>query len=197
MNFSTFTLNSHKILKTIFLKKRLISGISYIAHPQANPTRVTDFKNIEKITTSILQTQTIEQNQQKSDKDMNKTDIESVKTKLSEDRTTNSCACNETKTLLKIKVIGNSDDLTITCNGAKTADSIADLVDGYCRMTSNVEISFWDRASTNTMQKFNTSFISQDDLPKHLEQFQQACSLSQLSTMENAKTEDCKDQFNN
>lgn len=126
---------------------------------------------------------------------MSKSDFESFKPKTSEDRITNPCSCNDMKTLLKIKVIGNSDDLTITCNGAKTADSIADLVDGYCRMVSNTEVSFWDRyAPNNAMEKFSTCFPSQDDLPKHLEQSQLASSFIQLPNTENTRTENCKIQ---
>lgn len=69
------------------------------------------------------------------------------------------CNCNEIKTLLKIKVTGNSDDLTITCNGVKAAESIADLVDGYCRIVNNTEMSLWDHSrsptgsATNSLEK--------------------------------------------
>lgn len=56
------------------------------------------------------------------------------------------CLCNEIKTQLKITVTGNLEDLAITCNGVKTAESIADLVDGYCRMFNNTDTSFWDRS---------------------------------------------------
>lgn len=60
---------------------------------------------------------------------------------------TPSCNCHDIKTQLKIKVSGNTEDLAITCNGVKTADSIADLVDGYCRIVNNSEASLWDRTT--------------------------------------------------
>lgn len=170
-------------------KTSLVPGISYIAHPQANPTRVTDFKNIERITTCTLQPNTIEQN--RNDKDLNTTDIE---IETSEDRIINSCYCNDIKTLLKIKVIGNLDDLTITCNGARTADSIADLVDGYCRMMNNTETSYWDNASNKTLETLSTHFNAQDILLKHLDQSQQALTIPQLPK-EGVKNENGKIQF--
>lgn len=79
--------------------------------------------------------------------------------KSSDKRAANTCNCNEIKTLLKIKVTGNSDDLTITCNGVKAAESIADLVDGYCRIVHNTEMSLWDHSrtpigsATNSLEK--------------------------------------------
>lgn len=117
-------------------------------------------------------------------------DNDCIKLLASEDAVTNSCSCNEMKTLLKLKVVGNSDDLTITCNGAKTANSIADLVDGYCRMVNNTEISYWDRYdSTIALEKFSTRFISLDEFSEYPEQSQQICTNS-----ENTKSEICKVQ---
>lgn len=140
----------------------LALGISYIAHPQANPTRVADFQNIERITTSTLQIQT---------------DIDCNKLQALEDPVADSCSCNEMKTLLKLKVVGNTDDLTITCNGSKTANSIADLVDGYCRIVNNTEISYWDRYDSNiALEKISTRFISLDEFPEYPEQSQQTCA---------------------
>lgn len=60
------------------------------------------------------------------------------------------CNCNDVKTILKIRVAGNFEDLTISCNGLKTAENIADLVDGYCRIVNNTTMSLWDRTSTST-----------------------------------------------
>lgn len=69
---------------------------------------------------------------------------------------------------------GNSDDLVITCNGVKTAESIADLVDGYCRLVSNTELSLWDRSvgrtptnsATNSLEKQKQHHQQQQPLPK-------------------------------
>lgn len=114
-------------------------GISYITHPQANPMRVTDFENIEKITTSILQSQYAVHS-------MEGGSFGSSGNKASEKGDTNQCTCSEIKTLLKIKVKDyRKDDLAITCNGVKAAESIADLVDGYCRIVNNSNLTFWER----------------------------------------------------
>lgn len=143
-----------------------------MTHPQANPTKVTDFQNIERITTSVLpvsasslMNQSTDSNHHKGGKDSvnnGSNNIQNGKkspnmSKKSDKRTT-TCTCNEIKTLLKIKVTGNLDDLTITCNGVKTAESIADLVNGYCRIIKNTEVSFWDRSdmsssATNSLEK--------------------------------------------
>lgn len=79
--------------------------------------------------------------------------------KLDQKKTT-TCSCNEIKTLLKIKVAGNVEDLTISCNGLKTAENIADLVDGYCRIVNNTETSLWEwsrvtpvNSATNSLEK--------------------------------------------
>lgn len=135
-------------------------GISYMTHPQAQPVRVTEFQQIERITTSVLPT---DQNNHRSAKDANGSDAcdgvqNGQKNKLnspcmskrSDKKATSSCSCYDIKTLLKIKVAGNSDDLTITCNGVKTAENIADLVDGYCRIVNQTEMSLWDRSYVRT-----------------------------------------------
>lgn len=125
-------------------------GISYITHPQAKPTRVTDFQNIERIVTSSLPPSTKDSNSSDSGssnnlKSSNNTPNSPSSNKKSDKRQNTTCACNDLKTQLKIKVIGNAEDLVIACTGIKTADSIADLVDGYCRIVNNIDISLWDR----------------------------------------------------
>lgn len=131
-------------------------GISYITHPQAKPTRVTDFQNIERILTSNLAATSLHKDSNSSDSSSsnnfyksssnNAPNSPSSNKKSSDKRqNTTACNCNEIKTQLKIKVIGNAEDLVIACSGIKTADSIADLVDGYCRIVSNSDISLWDR----------------------------------------------------
>lgn len=139
------------------------NGISYITHPQAKPTRVTDFQNIERISTMILAGQSESTGvggagaklAPPSGGSSSVTSSPLVGKKLktsggssavaSSSTTTPSCNCHDIKTQLKIKVSGNTEDLAITCNGVKTADSIADLVDGYCRIVNNSDASLWDR----------------------------------------------------
>lgn len=162
-------------------------GISYLPHPQAQPTRVTDFQNIECITTTVLSstanliggtengngslksamgptsqlaliassnnsTASSPLSQKKSDKGKSPSAIQSSSAALAaaaEAAATSKpqCSCHDIKTQLRIKVNGNEDELAITCNGAKTAENIADLVDGYCRIVNNSDVSLWDRTS--------------------------------------------------
>lgn len=151
----------------------LFLGISYITHPQAKPTRVTDFQNIERITTTILDTVNTASASSSAATDNNHSSNLKVTSNSNNSNVTNSpishkkldkrggsssasgnnsstsstttCHCNDIKTQIKIKVTGNAEDLAITCNGVKTAESIADLVDGYCRIVNNSELSLWDR----------------------------------------------------
>lgn len=148
-----------------FLLSFYFAGISYITHPQAKPTRVTDFQNIERIITTILDnitTTTTNDNNHSSNlkvtsnSNSNVTNSPISHKKLdkrgggssssSGSTSTIACHCNDIKTQIKIKVSGNTEDLAITCNGVKTAESIADLVDGYCRIVNNSELSLWDRS---------------------------------------------------
>uniref|UniRef100_A0A182MV34 Focal adhesion kinase 1 n=1 Tax=Anopheles culicifacies TaxID=139723 RepID=A0A182MV34_9DIPT len=144
-------------------------GISYSVNPQAPPTKVTDFESIERITTSILPTSLTKSDHQgvssgsgKGSKGKDQPDLTSScgsnsstgdgdkgkkdgKKSSSTSSTGSQCACGDIKTQLRIRVSGNSEDLAITCDGIKTSESIADLVDGYCRLFNNNENSLWDR----------------------------------------------------
>uniref|UniRef100_A0A182SW91 Focal adhesion kinase 1 n=1 Tax=Anopheles maculatus TaxID=74869 RepID=A0A182SW91_9DIPT len=144
-------------------------GISYSVNPQAPPTKVTDFESIERITTSILPTSLTKSDHQgvsgsgkgakgkdqpdltsscgsnSSTGDGDKSKKDSKKGSSSSSSGSSQCACGEIKTQLRIRVSGNSEDLAITCDGIKTSESIADLVDGYCRLFNNNDNSLWDR----------------------------------------------------
>ncbi|XP_037032319.1 focal adhesion kinase 1 isoform X2 [Bradysia coprophila] len=134
-------------------------GVSYVTHPQAKPTRVTDFQNIERITTTVLPVSKDSQpasnadsngsSQLKATKNGSASNSPILSKKSSDKRNQTTCLCNEIKTQLKIKVKNNVEDLAITCNGVKTAESIADLVDGYCRLFNNTDFSLWERSSTH------------------------------------------------
>ncbi|KAG4070105.1 hypothetical protein HA402_013348 [Bradysia odoriphaga] len=131
-------------------------GVSYVTHPQAKPTRVTDFQNIERITTTVLPVSKDSQpvnnadsngsSQLKATKNGSASNSPILSKKSSDKRNQTTCLCNEIKTQLKIKVKNNVEDLAITCNGVKTAESIADLVDGYCRLFNNTDFSLWERS---------------------------------------------------
>uniref|UniRef100_A0A182WDM7 Focal adhesion kinase 1 n=1 Tax=Anopheles minimus TaxID=112268 RepID=A0A182WDM7_9DIPT len=144
-------------------------GISYSVNPQAPPTKVTEFESIERITTSILPTSLTKSDHQgvssgsgKGSKGKDQPDLTSScgsnsstgdsdkgkkdgKKGSSTSSTGSQCACGDIKTQLRIRVSGNSEDLAITCDGIKTSESIADLVDGYCRLFNNNDNSLWDR----------------------------------------------------
>lgn len=158
-------------------------GVSYITHPQANPARVTDFENIEKITTSVLQIPNVQLSQNLHV--MNSVEGGSFGAginKTSEKSDTNQCTCSEIKTLLRIKVKGNSDDLAITCNGVKAAESIADLVDGYCRIVNNSNLTFWERIRSSA-HNYSDSFEKNGQLPMIQKELSRSAEL-QLQQMQ-------------
>ncbi|XP_050094911.1 uncharacterized protein LOC126577381 isoform X2 [Anopheles aquasalis] len=144
-------------------------GLSYSTNPQAPPIKVTDFESIERITTSVLATSLTKSDHQSSagrslkDQHQQQPDLTSScggastsgssgggggeGKKDAKGRGVAQCSCAEIKTQLRIRVAGNSEDLAITCDGIKTSESIADLVDGYCRLFNNNDVSLWDRTS--------------------------------------------------
>ncbi|KAL5286577.1 PTK2 family protein [Megaselia abdita] len=74
----------------------------------------------------------------------------------------NTCDCRQLKTQLKIKLSNNDEDISVICDGLNTAESIADLIDGYCRVhnQNGSDGSLWDRtthtpssSATNSLEK--------------------------------------------
>lgn len=54
--------------------------------------------------------------------------------------------CEEhTKATLQLKVAGTQEVLFFTCPSLEVAESLAVLIDGYCRLHSAVETSIWNR----------------------------------------------------
>ncbi|KAL3172717.1 hypothetical protein MRX96_012764 [Rhipicephalus microplus] len=49
------------------------------------------------------------------------------------------------KPVLQLKIAGTSEVLSISCPSLAVAESIADLVDGYCRLMQGTQASFWSR----------------------------------------------------
>ncbi|XP_037529937.2 LOW QUALITY PROTEIN: focal adhesion kinase 1-like [Rhipicephalus sanguineus] len=49
------------------------------------------------------------------------------------------------KPVLQLKIAGASEVLSISCPSLAVAESIADLVDGYCRLIQGTQASFWSR----------------------------------------------------
>lgn len=48
------------------------------------------------------------------------------------------------KALVQLKVAGTAEALTVTCPSITAAESLADLIDGYCRLVNNTRTSLWN-----------------------------------------------------
>lgn len=81
--------------------------------------------------------------------------IQSIQTILAQAQT-NTCdtgsgsgtsflAGNNSKASLQLRVAGSSELLTITCPSLDVAESMADLIDGYCRLVNRAPTSIWHR----------------------------------------------------
>lgn len=112
---------------------------------------MTSFVDIEKIKTSLLRTSQLrEKNISKDGIDSNSLnfhcDQEVCNTNSNiESDVIMSCNCSTVKVLLTIRISGNLEDLAVTCDGVKAANSIADLVNGYCRIVNRTDASFWEQ----------------------------------------------------
>ncbi|KAJ9573701.1 hypothetical protein L9F63_008914, partial [Diploptera punctata] len=49
------------------------------------------------------------------------------------------------KAVVQLRVAGTSETLTITCPSLEVAESLADLIDGYCRLVTQSTTSLWNR----------------------------------------------------
>ncbi|XP_037712828.1 focal adhesion kinase 1 isoform X2 [Drosophila subpulchrella] len=106
-------------------------GISYQTHPQASLTNVAQFKDVVSIKTCTLPKEKLS----KSSENTTELELQNF-----------NCNCQKIKTQIKISASNNVEDLVITCNGINTAESIADLIDGYCRLLSkDLEFTIWQR----------------------------------------------------
>ncbi|XP_074102045.1 protein tyrosine kinase 2 Fak isoform X2 [Cotesia typhae] len=64
--------------------------------------------------------------------------IQSIQTLVSD--------CKEhAKACIKLRVAGASETLSITCSSLDQAESLADLIDGYCRVAMGSNTSLWNR----------------------------------------------------
>lgn len=131
-------------------------GISYLTHAQAKPTKVSDFENVLSIKTSVLQTL---HNSTITNSTASGRSLHSSKSNESNiSQGSSGCGCGAIKSQLRIEVDGNTE--TITCNGVNTADGIADLIDGYCKIYNENNLSVWDRSMTpmnsNSLEKKRT-----------------------------------------
>ncbi|XP_053593208.1 uncharacterized protein LOC103577529 [Microplitis demolitor] len=68
--------------------------------------------------------------------------IQSIQTLVSD--------CKEhAKACIKLRVAGASETLSITCSSLDQAESLADLIDGYCRVATGSNTSLWNRKAAS------------------------------------------------
>ncbi|XP_023318899.1 focal adhesion kinase 1 isoform X3 [Trichogramma pretiosum] len=68
--------------------------------------------------------------------------IQSIQTLVSD--------CTEhAKACIKLRVAGADEILSITCSSLDQAESLADLIDGYCRVMTNSNTSLWNRKAAS------------------------------------------------
>ncbi|XP_022119115.2 focal adhesion kinase 1 isoform X4 [Pieris rapae] len=101
--------------------------ISYVSHKAGEPptyTKIASFSDIVAVQT--LKSNCTQQSQSQS-------------------QTQSGSSCG--KAALQLRVKGASETLTITCSSVDAAESLADLVDGYCRLVTDSQTSLWNRTT--------------------------------------------------
>ncbi|XP_047519899.1 focal adhesion kinase 1 isoform X2 [Pieris napi] len=99
--------------------------ISYVSHKAGEPptyTKIASFGDIVAVQT-----------------------LKSNCTQQSQSQTQSGSSCG--KAALQLRVKGASETLTITCSSVDAAESLADLVDGYCRLVTDSQTSLWNRTT--------------------------------------------------
>ncbi|XP_072948430.1 focal adhesion kinase 1 [Epargyreus clarus] len=71
--------------------------------------------------------------------------VQTLKSNCTQSSQTQSGSCG--KAALQLRVKGASETLTITCSSVDAAESLADLVDGYCRLVTDSQTSLWNRTT--------------------------------------------------
>ncbi|XP_045505349.1 focal adhesion kinase 1 isoform X4 [Colias croceus] len=97
--------------------------ISYVSHKAGEPPTYTKIASFS----DIIAVQTLKSNC----------------TQQSQTQSGSSCG----KAALQLRVKGASETLTITCSSVDAAESLADLVDGYCRLVTDSQTSLWNRTT--------------------------------------------------
>ncbi|KAJ0171489.1 hypothetical protein K1T71_013039 [Dendrolimus kikuchii] len=72
--------------------------------------------------------------------------VQTLKSNCTQQSQTQSSSCG--KAALQLRVKGATETLTITCSSVEAAESLADLVDGYCRLVTKSQTSLWNRQTT-------------------------------------------------
>ncbi|XP_026728221.1 focal adhesion kinase 1 isoform X2 [Trichoplusia ni] len=71
--------------------------------------------------------------------------VQTLKSNCTQTSQTQSGSCG--KAALQLRVKGASETLTISCKSVEAAESLADLVDGYCRLVTDSQTSLWNRTT--------------------------------------------------
>lgn len=71
--------------------------------------------------------------------------VQTLKSNCTQQSQTQSGSCG--KAALQLRVKGATETLTITCSSVEAAESLADLVDGYCRLVTDTPTSLWNRTT--------------------------------------------------
>jgi focal adhesion kinase 1 len=58
------------------------------------------------------------------------------------------------KAMVQLRVAGTTETLTITCPSLEVAESLADLIDGYCRLVTQSTTSLWNRKGKISVSKY-------------------------------------------
>ena len=83
--------------------------------------------------------------------------IQSIQTVLAPTQKGTCDALNQSaKASLQLRVAGSSELLTITCPSLDVAESMADLIDGYCRLVNRATTSIWHRKGIDNQPIFLT-----------------------------------------
>ena len=84
--------------------------------------------------------------------------VQSIQTVLVPSQTNTSdpglgfASTTNSKASLQLRVAGSSELLTITCPSLDVAESMADLIDGYCRLVNRATTSIWHRKGMGKIQ---------------------------------------------
>nr|XP_031829306.1 focal adhesion kinase 1 isoform X3 [Nomia melanderi] len=103
--------------------------------------------------------------------------IQSIQTLVSD--------CKEhAKACIKLRVAGAAETLSITCSSLDQAESLADLIDGYCRVVTGSNTSLWNRKGTSPARLMS--------LPQRIPQKIMACPRIRTASWKNYPCP-CKD----
>ncbi|XP_045761959.1 focal adhesion kinase 1 isoform X5 [Maniola jurtina] len=72
--------------------------------------------------------------------------VQTLKSNCTQQSNSQTSSCG--KAALQLRVKGATETLTITCSSVEAAESLADLVDGYCRLVTDSQTSLWNRTTT-------------------------------------------------